>query len=75
MDWFLKRLREPTTYMGLGAAVAGVSQALKIEEGPAVADALAGAGQAMASGHDAVTVIALTFGGVLSAILRERAEK
>lgn len=74
MNWFLKRLREPSTYLGLAAVTTGVGQLGKVNEAPAVADALMGAGQAVAGGVDPVTAGFIALAGVLGVFLKEKGE-
>ena len=74
MQYFFKRLREPSTWLGLAALIAGGGQLAKINEASAVADAVAGAGQAVASGADPLTAGALAVGGLVAAIMRERGD-
>lgn len=44
MEWWKERLSEPSTYGGLAAVVAGVGTLAKINEAPAVSDALVNIG-------------------------------
>ncbi|MBX3495664.1 MAG: hypothetical protein KF769_05415 [Parvibaculum sp.] len=71
MDWLKKRLAEPTTYLGLSASIYGVGMLGKVNEAPAVADAISTAAPALAAG-DYVTGIALIVGGALGAFLKEK---
>lgn len=74
MEWLLKRLREPTTYLGLAALTTGAGQLGKINEAPAVADALMGAGQAVAGGVDPMTAALMSIAGVLGVFMREKGD-
>ncbi len=74
MEWFLKRLREPTTYLGLAALTTGAGQLGKINEAPAVADALMGAGQAVAAGLDPLSAAMLALAGVAGVFMKEKGE-
>lgn len=71
MNWLLQRLKEPTTYLGLSASIYGVGMLGKIDEAPALADAVSTAAPALAAG-DYVTGIALIVGGALGAFLKEK---
>tara|TARA_R110002110_G_scaffold1531_9_gene6844 strand:- start:1844 stop:2071 length:228 start_codon:yes stop_codon:yes gene_type:complete len=71
MKWLLARLREPTTYSGLALVVAGVGNLAKINEAPAIAQAIEHAGAPLSSG-DWTTGTMLILGGVLAATLREK---
>lgn len=64
------RAREPSTYAGLAAAVAGLGVAFDVREAPVVAEGVAQVGQAVAThGWVGGAVAAL---GILSVFLRER---
>lgn len=55
MEWLVNRLREPSTWSALGGLVASVGVLGKIDEAPAVADALSNQG--------------IIFGGMAASIL------
>lgn len=74
MDWLLKRLSEPSTWGGLALAVSGVGQLGKINEAPAVVDALGQGAQAVAHGTDPVTAGVMVLGGLLAAFMREKGQ-
>jgi len=50
MNWFQKRMGEASTYGGLGMLIAGLGQLAKINEAPAVVDAVSQVGHAVAAG-------------------------
>ncbi len=50
MNWFSKRATEASTWGGLGMLVYGLGDIFKIREAPAAADAVASAGNVVASG-------------------------
>lgn len=75
MNWLWKRLREPTTWLGLGAAQLGIGQALKIDEAPAIADALTGVGQAVAGGVDPISAGILGIAGIVAALMKEKGNR
>ncbi len=50
MDWFKKRSSEASTYGGLAMMIFGLGQAFKINEAPAIAEAVGNAGAAVAGG-------------------------
>jgi len=72
---FLARLQEPSTYAGIAAIAYGAGEVFKIKEAAQVADAIGGAGQAVASGADPITAAIVGIGGLLSVFLRERGGK
>lgn len=74
MQYFFKRLREPSTWLGLAALISGGGQLAKVNEAPAIADAVAGVGQAVAGGADLVTAGTLAVGGLVAAFMRERGD-
>ncbi|WP_375595847.1 hypothetical protein ABWI00_06010 [Algihabitans albus] len=74
-NWFKDRLKEPTTYAGLGMAIYGVGQAFDIREAPAVAEAVGQGGAIVGGGGDLITAGVVTLGGVLAAILGERGQR
>lgn len=74
-SWLKDRLKEPTTYAGLGMAIYGVGQAFDIREAPAVAEAVGRAGDVLGGGGDLVTAGVITLGGVVAALLGERGKR
>lgn len=72
MDALIKRLSEPSSWAGLGAVAVGVGQLVKADEAPAVADVLAGTGQAIAGGLPWWQAAALAAGGIAAIFLREK---
>lgn len=48
--WFLRRVSEPSTWAGIAAVVSGAGVLGKVNEAPAIADAIGQAGPALASG-------------------------
>lgn len=73
MDWLKKRLSEGSTYAGLGLAVAGIGQLAKVNEAPAIAEAITTAGPAAAAG-DWVSA-AMIIAGSLAMLLKEKGGK
>jgi len=73
MDWLLKRLKEPTTWLGLAAVAQGAGQLGQINEAPAVVDTLTNVGGAVASGADPISIGVLLIGGILGAFMKEKA--
>lgn len=71
-DWLLDRVKEPSTYAGLGVAVGGVGAAFDISEAPAVADALAGAAQGAAAGLPIYVWGPMVIGGIIAAFTGEK---
>ncbi|MFN3933621.1 MAG: hypothetical protein ACK4KX_03190 [Parvibaculum sp.] len=71
MKWLKARAKEPTTYLGLSALIYGSGQLAKVNEAPAVADAVASAAPALAAG-DWATGLMLLVGGILGALMREK---
>lgn len=75
MKWLKKRFAEPSTFLGLGAAIFGLGQAFKVDEAAGVAEAVGSVGQAMAGGADPWTAGALGIAGVLAAFMREKGDR
>ena len=71
MDWFLKRIREPSTWGGLAAVTIGAGQLAKVNEAPAVAEAVGQAGQAFVNGDTLGGAAALVF-GLVAAFTKDR---
>lgn len=74
-DWLKDRLKEPTTWLGLGGIAAGVNQAFDVNELGYVAEAAGQAGQAVAAGADPWTAGILAVAGLLGAVLREKGRR
>lgn len=71
MDWLLKRLSEPSTWGGLAAVTIGAGQLAKVNEAPAIADAVGQAGQAFVAGDTIGGAAALVF-GLVAAFRKDR---
>lgn len=71
MDWLKSRAKEPTTYLGLSALIYGGGTLAKINEAPAIADAVATAAPALSSG-DYATGIAGVLLAVLGIFMKEK---
>ncbi|PKQ07301.1 MAG: hypothetical protein CVT72_03730 [Alphaproteobacteria bacterium HGW-Alphaproteobacteria-11] len=74
MNWLKDRAKEPTTYVGLSAAIYGLGTLAKVNEAPAVADAVSTAAPALAAG-DWATGLLLLIGGALAAVMKEKGGK
>ena len=72
MQWLIARLREPSTYLGLGTTVAAAGAAFKINEAPQIADTMNGVGQAVAAGVPWYVWGPFMLGGILGAVIREK---
>lgn len=70
-NWLKKRMNEPTTYMGLALVLNGVGTLGKIDEAPAIADAIVNAAGPLSSG-DYGTAVSLILGGLLGVLMREK---
>jgi len=75
MDWFRKRLTEPSSWAGLALSVAGVGQLGKIAEAPGVADAIGAGAQHVATTGDWASALVMTLGGVVATFARERGDR
>lgn len=73
-DWLLTRAKEPTTYLGVAAVITGAGQLAKINEAPAIADAVVTAAPALAVG-DWATGLVLLLGGLFGAFMREKGSR
>ena len=71
MSYFLKRLSEGSTWGGLAALSLGLGQVFKIDEAPAIADALGSAGQLAVNGDLVGAGVAGVF-GVVAALIRDK---
>lgn len=71
MDWLKHRAKEPSTYVGLAAVVTGVGQLAKINEAPAIADAVTNAAPSLAAG-DWTTGLMVVLAGLAGVFLREK---
>lgn len=72
MEWLLKRLTEPSTWVGLGAVVGAAGSHFDINEAPAVAETLSATGQAAASGAPWYMWAPLAIGGLVGVFLKEK---
>lgn len=72
MHKIMERLREPSSYAGLGLLTLGLGELFKVNEAPAIADAINAAGQAVATTGDPLTAAVALAGGILSLIMGER---
>ncbi|MBC7135094.1 MAG: hypothetical protein H5U25_05555 [Oceanibaculum nanhaiense] len=70
MNYFLKRLREPSTYAGLAAIVGGAGGLAKIDEAPAIADALVSGAPIIAA--DPLIGGLMVLAGLLATLLKDR---
>ena len=66
MNWFSKRGKEASTWGGLGMILYGLGEVFKISEAPAVAEAVAQGGQAMASGTPWEALIPIGAGAIMT---------
>lgn len=73
-DWLSKRSKEPTTYLGLSQLILAVGYLFKVNEAPAVADAITAASAHLASG-DYITGAVAIIGGLGGILMREKASK
>lgn len=65
------RLKEPTTFIGLGAIIYGLGEIFKINEAPAISEAITQAAEPLASG-DYTSAIGLLLGGVMGVFMSEK---
>lgn len=72
---FFNRLLEPSTWLGLGGAVAVAGEAWKVPEAPAIADALGQTGQAIASGLPWYQWLPLAVGSAMGVVMAERSKR
>lgn len=66
----LKRLKEPSTYAGIAAIIAGGGMIAKVNEAPAVAHAVSSAGAQLAAGD--YFGAAMIFFGAFATFMKER---
>lgn len=66
MNWFSDRLREPSTYAGLAAVVSGLGVLGKVNEAPAIVDAIGIASAPLSQGQWIVGLGTL-FAGLMAA--------
>ena len=69
-----KRLREPTTILGLGALISGLGMIFKIDEAPAIADAVSNTAEPLANG-DYATAATFVISGLFGIFMSEKGEK
>lgn len=74
MSWLKDRAKEPTTYLGLSALIYGAGTLAKVNEAPAVADAVATAAPSLAAG-DWATGLVLLLGGVFGIFMKEKGSR
>lgn len=74
MEWLKARAKEPTTYLGLSALIYGGGQLAKINEAPAIADAVASAAPALSSG-DWTTGLVSVLLAVLGVFMKEKGSR
>jgi hypothetical protein len=68
-----KRLNEGSTYAGLGIAIAGLGQAFKVNEAPAIADTVSNVGQAIAAGQvEPVAGVIMGIAGLAAALWKDK---
>jgi len=70
-DWLKDRAREPSTYLGTALLISGAGQLAKINEAPAIADAVTNAAPALSSG-DWATGLSVILMSVLGIFLKEK---
>ncbi len=73
-DWFKKRAAEPTSYIGLALLVQAIGTLTKMNEAPAIADAIHSAAEPLARG-DYATAGTVAVGGLLAILMREKGGK
>lgn len=72
MNWFMKRISEPSTWGALAAIVGGTGVIGKINEAEPIAEALGNAGAAVASGVDPMTAAIVGALGALGVIMKDK---
>lgn len=70
--YLLGRLREPSTYAGLAGLTYAVGTLGKINEAPAVADAINATGQAVAGGMDPLTAAIMGAASAAAIFVKDR---
>ena len=73
MQKLLERFKEPSTYAGLAAIIAGLGQMFDINEAPALANGIATASNSIVGG-DYVSAFAIA-AGAFAVILKEKSTK
>lgn len=71
MSWLKERSKEPTTWLGLSQLVLALGYLLKVNEAPAIAEAIHAASGSLTTG-DYVTGGVALLGGLAGALLREK---
>ena len=74
MDWFTKRLTEPSSYAGLGLAIAGLGQMFGVREAPQIAEAVGQVGQVLAV-SPTWAGLAMGIAGAIAMFLKDPANK
>lgn len=69
----LKRLKEPSTYAGIAAAVGGVSQIFGYQHGDALGGAMAAAAQNVVANNYAGVIMAIA--GFFAIIMKENSKE
>lgn len=67
----MSRWKEPSTYAGIAAIIGGAGVIGKVNEAPAIADAISGASLPLAQGNWQVG-IGMILAGILSVFLKEK---
>ncbi|PZO86699.1 MAG: hypothetical protein DI626_05795 [Micavibrio aeruginosavorus] len=70
-NWLAKRGKEPTTYLGLSQLIIAVGYLFKLNEAPALADAVLAASGHLTSG-DYLTGAVAILGGIGGIFLKEK---
>lgn len=70
-DWFKKRSKEPTTYLGISQLIIAIGYLFKINEAPTIAEAVAAASGHLSTGDYATGAVAI-LGGLGGLLMREK---
>lgn len=70
-NWLKKRAAEPTSYIGLALLVQAIGTLTKMNEAPAIAEAIQSAADPLARG-DYATAGTVAIGGLLAILMREK---
>ena len=73
-DWLRDRSKEPTTYTGIGLAVAGLGQVFDWDEAPVAAQVVTDPAPALTTG-DYVSAAAIVLSGLMGALMREKGSR
>lgn len=71
MNWFKKRLKEKSTYIGLATTFLGVGTLTKMDEAPQIANAIQQAAEPLSNG-DYTTGIGVLFMGIFGVFMKEK---